>query len=279
MVLQVLEPSNEQTNKKKETAEHKAGVLSSAGSEPLAPSMSFDCALCTARFISLIFDPFIHRSRVIATKLACLWSAFARFTGSALPRIYYANTNTSKSIANSFGRAGRYWSGGDRSYNVCPLSHSSLLFASQGSGKTLAYGLPILHHILSHPRLPGTRRKLQALVLAPTRELALQVSDHLNVFSRVIGISEEAQNVDLKGKEKRLETRTPVPPLVSIAAVVGGMSSQKQRRILERGVDVLVATPGRLWDTLEEVCDPYFTRLNLDAMSSRMRNSQNKSAN
>lgn len=205
-----------------------------------------------------MFDPFIHRSRVIATKLACLWSAFACFTGSALPRIYYANTNTSESIANSFGRARRYWSGGNRSYNVYLLSHSSLLFASQGSGKTLAYGLPILHHILSHPRLPGTRRKLQALVLAPTRELALQVSDHLNVFSRAIGISEEAQNVDLKGKEQ-LETRTPVPPLVSIAAVVGGMSSQKQRRILERGVDVLVATPGRLWDTLEEVCDPYFT--------------------
>ncbi len=42
------------------------------------------------------------------------------------------------------------------------------------------------------------------------------------------------------------------PPLVSVAAIVGGMSTQKQRRILERGVDVLVATPGRLWDILEE---------------------------
>jgi ATP-dependent RNA helicase DDX24/MAK5 len=43
------------------------------------------------------------------------------------------------------------------------------------------------------------------------------------------------------------------PPLVSIAAIVGGMSAQKQHRILDRGVDVLVATPGRLWDILQQV--------------------------
>lgn len=42
-------------------------------------------------------------------------------------------------------------------------------------------------------------------------------------------------------------------PLVSVAVLVGGMSAQKQRRILDRGVDILIATPGRLWDTLEEV--------------------------
>lgn len=43
------------------------------------------------------------------------------------------------------------------------------------------------------------------------------------------------------------------PPLVSIAAIVGGMSAQKQRRILDRGLDILVATPGRLWDIIQEV--------------------------
>ncbi|KAF8889623.1 P-loop containing nucleoside triphosphate hydrolase protein [Infundibulicybe gibba] len=43
-----------------------------------------------------------------------------------------------------------------------------------------------------------------------------------------------------------------VPPRVSVAAIVGGMSAQKQRRILDRGVDVLVATPGRLWDIMED---------------------------
>lgn len=44
------------------------------------------------------------------------------------------------------------------------------------------------------------------------------------------------------------------PPLVSIAAIVGGMSAQKQRRVLDRGVDILVATPGRLWDIMEQAC-------------------------
>ena len=65
-----------------------------------------------------------------------------------------------------------------------------------------------------------------------------------------------------KGKGKaKAKAKTPAagdkpkhPPLVSVAAVVGGMSAQKQRRILSRGVDVLVATPGRLWDILQEVC-------------------------
>jgi ATP-dependent RNA helicase DDX24/MAK5 len=62
-----------------------------------------------------------------------------------------------------------------------------------------------------------------------------------------------------KGKIKSKQSEQPEftaarsPPLVSVAAIVGGMSSQKQRRILDRGVDVLVATPGRLWDIMEDV--------------------------
>ncbi|KAF9239814.1 ATP-dependent RNA helicase [Melanogaster broomeanus] len=131
--------------------------------------------------------------------------------------------------------------------------------AETGSGKTLAYGLPILHHILSQPR-SASQRKLQALILAPTRELALQVSDHLNAFSRITDttIKEEHEEPDLlkvkdKGKAPASSTQNAQGvPLVSIAVLVGGMSAQKQRRILDRGVDILVATPGRLWDILEE---------------------------
>ncbi|KAI9459767.1 ATP-dependent RNA helicase [Boletus coccyginus] len=134
--------------------------------------------------------------------------------------------------------------------------------AETGSGKTLAYGLPILHHILSQPRHPTQKRNLQALVIAPTRELALQVSDHLNAFSRTVdaALKGEPQEVDLskaqgsiKGKGSDGKDRSACTlPLVSVAVLVGGMSAQKQRRILDRGVDVLIATPGRLWDTLEE---------------------------
>lgn len=59
-------------------------------------------------------------------------------------------------------------------------------------------------------------------------------------------LSKAQGDIEPKGRSRTL-------PLVSIAVLVGGMSAQKQRRILDRGVDVLIATPGRLWDTLEEV--------------------------
>ena len=150
----------------------------------------------------------------------------------------------------------------------------------------------MLHHLLeaAHARKKaGTfkrKRKLSALILAPTRELALQVTAHLNnclnpVDVSTIGIKQEevdsaalsSEDVALKGKKRKGKTngsskatekdvskqsvftaaQPKGPPLVSVAAIVGGMSAQKQRRILDRGLDILVATPGRLWDILQEV--------------------------
>src|SRR5258706_12515910 len=112
--------------------------------------------------------------------------------------------------------------------------------AETGSGKPLGSGLPILNRILASP-LPATTIKpsLKALVLSPTRELALQVSSHLQAC--VPSRSEE-------------EMTKHVPPRVSIVPIVGGMSAHKQERLLFRGVDIIVATPGRLWDLLSEVC-------------------------
>ncbi|TFY67112.1 hypothetical protein EVJ58_g1849 [Rhodofomes roseus] len=155
--------------------------------------------------------------------------------------------------------------------------------AETGSGKTLAYGLPILDHLLKHAAAPGAptkgRRPVCALVLTPTRELALQVSSHLNACLNPVNVSsaevkeeeheQELPAADVKGKKakavkqkgKGKEKTNPTseepkkqngPPPVSVAAIVGGMSAQKQRRILSRGVDVLVATPGRLWDIIQE---------------------------
>ncbi len=93
-----------------------------------------------------------------------------------------------------------------------------------------------MQYLLSQPPLDkSSTRALKALILAPTRELALQVATHLHTCI------EEGD----KGKGKG-------PPRVSVVAVVGGMSAQKQRRVLERGADVVVATPGRLWDLLQE---------------------------
>ncbi|PPR00743.1 hypothetical protein CVT24_000797 [Panaeolus cyanescens] len=126
--------------------------------------------------------------------------------------------------------------------------------AQTGSGKTLAYGLPILNYLFSQPRPSVShKRPLRALVLAPTRELALQVSSHLN--SLLTSIEFRKQEGASEADSRSSSSKPPVkklPPYVSVAAIVGGMSSQKQRRILDRGVDILVATPGRLWDILGE---------------------------
>ena len=56
-----------------------------------------------------------------------------------------------------------------------------------------------------------------------------------------------------EGSSNTVGSKSKRPPAVSVAAIVGGMSAQKQRRLLDRGVDILVATPGRLWDILQEV--------------------------
>jgi ATP-dependent RNA helicase RhlE len=92
-----------------------------------------------------------------------------------------------------------------------------LACAMTGSGKSAAFLLPILHRLIDKPR--GTTR---ALVLAPTRELAAQVDEHL----------------------KALALHTPL----SGAAVFGGVGMGPQEHAFRSGVDVIVATPGRLLD-------------------------------
>ncbi len=92
-----------------------------------------------------------------------------------------------------------------------------LACAMTGSGKTAAFGLPVLHHLIGRPR--GTTR---ALVLTPTRELAAQTDQNL----------------------RDLAVHTPL----STAAVFGGVDMISQGDALSRGVDVVIATPGRLID-------------------------------
>ena len=95
------------------------------------------------------------------------------------------------------------------------------------------------------------------MVLAPTRELALQVSSHIN---SLLTLSIESKDPTLTDKDVAIQPKLKnPPPHVSVAAIVGGMSAQKQKRILDRGVDVLVATPGRLWDIMQEVGHIYIS--------------------
>jgi ATP-dependent RNA helicase RhlE len=86
-----------------------------------------------------------------------------------------------------------------------------------GSGKTAAFLLPILHHLIDKPR-----RTTRALILTPTRELAAQILEDLNAIA----------------------THTPI----TAAAVYGGVGMGPQEHAFRSGVDVMVATPGRLLD-------------------------------
>ena len=90
--------------------------------------------------------------------------------------------------------------------------------AQTGTGKTAAFVLPILHRLLRGT----TRGHVRALVVAPTRELALQSMDHLKALSRY---------VHLKG-----------------VAIFGGVPMEPQISALARGIDIVSATPGRLLD-------------------------------
>ena len=99
--------------------------------------------------------------------------------------------------------------------------------AQTGTGKTAAFILPLLHHlqaddIKAEPRMP------RALILAPTRELALQISESIKTYGR------------------RMQIRQ--------AVIMGGVGKNPQIKALNRGLDILIATPGRLLDLVNQRC-------------------------
>jgi len=97
--------------------------------------------------------------------------------------------------------------------------------AQTGSGKTAAFALPILHR-LAADRKAAPRRGCRALVLSPTRELATQIADSFRTYGAGMGLT--------------------------VAVVFGGVKYGPQVRALAAGVDILVATPGRLIDHMQE---------------------------
>jgi ATP-dependent RNA helicase RhlE len=95
--------------------------------------------------------------------------------------------------------------------------------AQTGTGKTAAFALPILHR-LGENRKPAARKSCRALILSPTRELASQIADSFRAYGKHMGMS--------------------------VAVIFGGVSPGPQIRQLANGVDIIVATPGRLLDHL-----------------------------
>lgn len=102
--------------------------------------------------------------------------------------------------------------------------------AETGSGKTLAYGLPILSKLLSNPGV-SDKMGARALILTPTRELALQVSRHL----------------------RQVLTKVPLESRTRVECIVGGLAEQKQNRLLQKNPEVVVATLGRLVSLVDTV--------------------------
>lgn len=105
--------------------------------------------------------------------------------------------------------------------------------AVTGSGKTLAFGIPIFEAWLAAEHVPSngvakTKGPVLALILAPTRELALQLHQHLN------------------------ELCMGLESFPRVTAVTGGLSIYKQQRQLEYA-DIVVATPGRLWEVMNDL--------------------------
>ncbi len=96
--------------------------------------------------------------------------------------------------------------------------------AQTGTGKTAAFGLPLVHHLLTTKAKPAPK-SARALILAPTRELANQIAENMRKY-----VSRTSLRVNV---------------------IVGGSSIHVQIRNLSRGTDILVATPGRLLDLVE----------------------------
>ena len=100
--------------------------------------------------------------------------------------------------------------------------------APTGSGKTLAFALPLLQLLLAAPRQTNFRRPVRTLVLVPTRELAVQVGEVLT----------------------HLAFR--LPQSLKVSVVFGGVSVNPQMMALRGGADIVVATPGRLLDLVDQ---------------------------
>ncbi len=99
--------------------------------------------------------------------------------------------------------------------------------AQTGTGKTAAFALPILHRLAANPQ-PRVPRMPRVLILTPTRELAAQIADNIALYGRYLSLRH--------------------------TVIFGGVGEQPQIRSLNAGTDIVIATPGRLLDLMEQRC-------------------------
>ncbi|WP_321346753.1 DEAD/DEAH box helicase [uncultured Draconibacterium sp.] len=107
------------------------------------------------------------------------------------------------------------------------LERNDVLGSAQtGTGKTAAFAIPIIQHLINNNRHEKGRRRIKSLVVTPTRELAIQIGESFNAY----------------GKYSNLQN----------TVIFGGVPQNPQVRQLQKGVDILVATPGRLLDLISQ---------------------------
>ena len=104
--------------------------------------------------------------------------------------------------------------------------HDLLGVAQTGTGKTAAFGIPILNHLIKDRKSEQGQRKIKALVVSPTRELAIQIAENFTAYSQFTNLRN--------------------------TVIFGGVKQAKQVASLRQGVDILVATPGRLLDLMSQ---------------------------
>lgn len=98
--------------------------------------------------------------------------------------------------------------------------------AQTGTGKTAAFSIPIIQQLLLEPYNSKGRRKISGLIVTPTRELAIQIGESISTYAKYTNVRN--------------------------TVIFGGVSKGAQIRALDQGVDILVATPGRLLDLMNE---------------------------
>lgn len=107
------------------------------------------------------------------------------------------------------------------------LNRKDLLGCAQtGTGKTAAFTIPILQHLFTSRKDHKGHRKIRSLIVTPTRELAIQISENITAYGKYTGIKN--------------------------TVIFGGVKQRAQTDALRRGVDILVATPGRLLDLISQ---------------------------
>jgi ATP-dependent RNA helicase RhlE len=104
--------------------------------------------------------------------------------------------------------------------------HDLIGIAQTGTGKTAAFTLPMLTKLAAQP--PGQRRGTRVLIIAPTRELVVQIEENARIYGKHLPLS--------------------------IATVFGGVGEQSQIRALRAGTDIVIACPGRLLDLMGQRC-------------------------